>query len=303
MFILSNEERYIFINGEYKAKEEATISVFDHGFLYGDGVFEGIRVYDGNIFRCRAHLERLYNSAKAIMLSIPYTIEEMEEALVETVRKNQLRNSYIRLVVSRGPGNLGLDPLRCPKPNVIIIAESLTLYPQELYDHGLEIVTAATRRNSPDAIDPKVKSLNYLNNILAKLEAHRAGVQEALMLNSAGYVAECTADNVFLVKNGVLYTPPSYVGALEGITRQAIIDIAQSLGIEVKEEPFTLFSVYGADELLLTGTGAEVIPVVKVDNRQIADGKPGPVMKKLLAEFQKRVKVEGRQCYPETVQN
>lgn len=303
MFILSNEERYIFINGEYKTKEEATISVFDHGFLYGDGVFEGIRVYDGNIFRCREHLERLYHSAKAIMLSIPYTIEEMEEALVETVRKNQLRNSYIRLVVSRGPGNLGLDPLRCPKPNVIIIAESLTLYPQELYENGLEIVTAATRRNSPDAIDPKIKSLNYLNNILAKLEAHRAGVEEALMLNSAGYVAECTADNVFLVKNGVLYTPPSYVGALEGITRQAIIDIAKKLGIEVKEEPFTLFSVYSADELLLTGTGAEVIPVVKVDNRQIADGKPGPVMKKLLAEFQKLVKVEGRQCYPETVQN
>lgn len=295
---MSGADRLIFINGEFKTKEQATISVFDHGFLYGDGVFEGIRIYGGNIFRSQAHLERLYDSAKAILLDIPYTLEELEKCVVETVRKNDLVDAYVRLVVSRGVGGLGLDPERCPHPNVIIIVDQVRLYPASFYEEGMPIITASTRRNSPDALDPRIKSLNYLNNILAKTEAKRAGMEEALMLNSAGYVAECTGDNIFLVKKGVLYTPPSYVGALEGVTRQAIIDIATKNGIAVKEEPFTLQSVYTADEVLLTGTAAEVIPVVEVDGRQIANGKPGPVMKHLLQEFQKLVKVDGTQCYP-----
>lgn len=295
---MSSSERLIFINGKYCTTEEATISVFDHGFLYGDGVFEGIRVYEGNIFRSRQHLDRLYDSAKTIRLQIPYEKETLEQYMVETVRKNELKNAYIRLIVSRGSGGLGLDPDRCSKPNVIIIVDQVSLYPQELYEKGLPIVTAATRRNLPTALDPKVKSLNYLNNILAKIEAKQAGVMEALMLNAEGYVAEATGDNIFLVKNQVMITPPTYVGALDGITRQAIIDLARKLNIEVKEVPFTLHDVYTADEVFLTGTAAEVIPVIEVDRRIIGDGKPGPVMKKLLQEFQALVKVDGTQVYP-----
>ncbi|SHE47421.1 branched chain amino acid aminotransferase apoenzyme [Seinonella peptonophila] len=298
---MSNSERYIFLNGEYKTKEQATVSVFDHGFLYGDGVFEGIRVYSGNVFRLREHLDRLYDSAKAILLTIPYTMDELEKHIVECVRKNDLTDAYLRLVVSRGIGELGLDPDRCSSANVVIIADQVRLYPKSLYEQGLPIVTASTRRISPDALDPRVKSLNYLNNILAKIEAKQAGTEEALMLNSSGYVAECTADNIFIVKKGIIYTPPSYVGALEGVTRKAIIDLAGKLGLTVTEEPFTLQSVYTADEVFITGTAAEVIPVVKVDTRQINDGKPGPVMKQLLEAFQKLVKIEGTQCYPEKV--
>lgn len=295
---MSSSERQIFINGNYYTPEQATISVFDHGFLYGDGVFEGIRVYEGNIFRSRQHLDRLYDSAKTIRLEIPYDKTTLEQHVVETVRKNQLQNAYIRLIVSRGSGGLGLDPDRCSTPNVIIIADQVSLYPQELYEKGLPIVTAATRRNLPTALDPKVKSLNYLNNILAKIEAKQAGVMEALMLNAEGYVAEATGDNIFLVKNQKLITPPTYVGALDGITRQAIIDLAGKLNIEVKEIPFTLYDVYTADEVILTGTAAEVIPVIEVDGRTIGDGKPGPIMKKLLQEFQALVKVDGTQVYP-----
>lgn len=296
---MTTSEQLIFINGEFKTKEEATVSVFDHGFLYGDGVFEGIRVYEGNIFRSSEHLDRLYDSARTICLRIPYEKDELEQHMIEAIRKNNLINAYIRLVVSRGEGGLGLDPDRCPHPNVIIIADQVSLYPKELYENGLPIITASTRRNLPTAIDPKIKSLNYLNNILAKIEAKQAGMVEALMLNAEGYVAEATGDNIFLVKNGILITPPTYIGALNGITRQAIIDLANKLKIEVKEVPFTLHDVYTADEVILTGTAAEVIPVVEVDGRQIGDGKPGPVMKKLLKEFQELVKVDGTRVNPQ----
>lgn len=296
---MTTSEQLIFINGEFKTKEEATVSVFDHGFLYGDGVFEGIRVYEGNIFRSSEHLDRLYDSARTICLRIPYEKDELEQHMIETIRKNNLINAYIRLVVSRGEGGLGLDPDRCPHPNVIIIADQVSLYPKELYENGLPIITASTRRNLPTAIDPKIKSLNYLNNILAKIEAKQAGMVEALMLNAEGYVAEATGDNIFLVKNGILITPPTYIGALNGITRQAIIDLANKLKIEVKEVPFTLHDVYTADEVILTGTAAEVIPVVEVDGRQIGHGKPGPVMKKLLKEFQELVKVDGTRVNPQ----
>jgi branched-chain amino acid aminotransferase len=298
---MSADERLIFINGEFYTKEKATVSVFDHGFLYGDGVFEGIRVYEGNIFRSSEHLDRLYDSAKSIDLTIPYDKATLEQHVIYTVRKNNLINAYIRLIVSRGPGSLGLDPDSCPQPNVIIIADQISLYPREYYEKGLPIVTAATRRNMPTALDPKIKSLNYLNNILAKMEAKRAGTVEALMINAEGYVTEATGDNIFLVKKGKLTTPPTYIGALEGITRQAIIDLAGELGIGVREVPFTLHDVYIADEVILTGTAAEVIPVIEVDGRQIGDGKPGPVMQQLLAAFQELVKVDGMQVYPERV--
>ncbi|MFV8828713.1 branched-chain-amino-acid transaminase [Alkalihalobacterium sp. APHAB7] len=290
-------QQRIYLNGEFVEKHNAKISVYDHGFLYGDGVFEGIRVYDGNIFQLKEHLERLYNSAKSIMLNIPHSLEELTQIIVETIKVNQLQDAYIRLVVSRGVGNLGLDPASCPKPNVIVIAEQLTLFPKELYENGLEIVTVPTRRNRPDVLSPKVKSLNYLNNILVKIEASLAGVSEALMLNNEGYVAEGSADNVFIVKGNKILTPPGYVGALEGITRNAIIDIASDLGYDVKEEPFTRHDVYVADEVFLTGTAAEVIAVVKVDGRVIGDGKPGKETNKLLKAFRKKVVEDGEKVY------
>lgn len=291
------EERWVYIDGEFVKKEEARISVFDHGFLYGDGIFEGIRVYNGNIFRLREHLVRLYESAKSILLEIPHTLEEMEKLVVEAVRKNKLRDAYIRLVVSRGVGDLGLDPTKCHKPSVVIIVDQVTLYAKELYENGLEIVTVPTRRNVPDALNPKIKSLNYLNNVLVKIEANRAGVGEALMVNADGYVAECSGDNIFTVKRGVVYTPPTYLGALEGITRQAIIDICDRVGYTVKEEPFTRHDVYVSDEVFLTGTAAEVIAVVNVDGRTIGSGKPGPVTQHLLSEFRKIVEVEGVKAF------
>jgi branched-chain amino acid aminotransferase len=291
--------QWIFLNGEFVTKEDAKVSVYDHGFLYGDGVFEGIRAYSGNIFKLREHLVRLYESAKSIMLEIPYSFDEMQQIVVDTVRKNELQDAYIRLVVSRGVGNLGLDPFTCGRPQVICIAEQLALYPKELYESGMEIVTVATRRNRSDVLNPKIKSLNYLNNVLVKIEAHLAGVSEALMLNSEGYVAECSGDNVFIVRRGELWTPPSYLGALEGITRNAIIDIAQELGYKVHEEPFTRHDVYVADEVFLTGTAAEVVPVVKVDGRVIGDGKPGPHTHRLLEAFRQVVREDGVKVYPE----
>ncbi|OLO40493.1 branched-chain amino acid aminotransferase [Alkalihalophilus pseudofirmus] len=290
-------EQWIYLNGEFVEKHNAKVSVYDHGFLYGDGVFEGIRVYDGNIFQLKEHLERLYNSAKSILLTIPHSLEELTQIIVETIKINQLQDAYIRLVVSRGVGNLGLDPASCPSPNVIVIAEQLSIFPKELYDKGLEIVTVATRRNRPDVLSPKVKSLNYLNNILVKIEASLAGVSEALMLNNEGYVAEGSADNVFIVKGNKILTPPGYIGALEGITRNAIIDIAKDLGYEVKEEPFTRHDVYVADEVFLTGTAAEVIAVVKVDGRVIGDGKPGKETNKLLQAFRQKVVEDGEKVY------
>lgn len=290
------------MNGNYVKKEEATVSVFDHGFLYGDGIFEGIRVYNGNIFRLREHLERLYDSAKSILLEIPYDLEELEQLVAESVRKNELRHAYIRLVVSRGVGDLGLDPAKCAKPNVIIIADQVAIYSQELYDNGLHIISVPTRRNIPDALNPKIKSLNYLNNILVKLEANRAGLGEALMMNQDGYVTEGSSDNIFIVKRGVVYTPPTYLGALEGITRQAIMDICERVGYTVKEEPFTRHDVYVSDEVFLTGTAAEVIAVVNVDGRTIGSGKPGPITQHLLAEFRKIVEIEGYKVYEQVAQ-
>ncbi|MBT2688128.1 branched-chain-amino-acid transaminase [Bacillus sp. ISL-47] len=286
-------EQWIFLNGEFVTKENAKISVYDHGFLYGDGVFEGIRVYSGNIFRMKEHMDRLYRSAKSIMLNIPYTKEEFTDLVVKTVERNQHESAYIRIVVSRGVGDLGLDPNNCRSANVVIIVEPLAIFPKHLYETGLEIVTVATRRNRPDVLSPKVKSLNYLNNILVKIEARLANVNEALMLNDQGYVAEGSADNVFIIKDGVFYTPPGYIGALEGITRNAVIDIARELGYEVKEEPFTRHDVYTADEVFLTGTAAEVIAVVKVDGRTIGDGVPGSYTKNLLEKFRERVVQKG----------
>ncbi|WP_169056863.1 branched-chain-amino-acid transaminase [Bacillus pumilus] len=287
------KEQWIFLNDELVKKEDAKISVYDHGFLYGDGVFEGIRVYNGNIFRMKEHLDRLYDSARSIMLNIPYSLEELTEKMIHTVERNGLKDAYIRLVVSRGAGDLGLDPNNCGRANTVIIVEPLAIFPKHLYETGIDIVTVPTRRNRPDVLSPKVKSLNYLNNILVRIEAHMAGVSEALMLNDQGYVAEGSADNVFIYKKGKLYTPPGYIGALEGITRNAIMEIAENLGYEVKEEPFTRHDVYTAEEVFLTGTAAEVIAVVKVDGRTIGEGKPGIHTNKLLEQFRKRVVEEG----------
>ncbi len=289
--------QWIYLNGEFVTKEDAKVSVYDHGFLYGDGIFEGIRIYNGNIFKCKEHLDRLYDSAKSIDLNIPLSYADMQQALVESVRRNELRDGYIRLVVSRGPGDLGLDPRRSPNANVIIIVEQLAIYPEEAYVNGLKIVSVSTRRNVPDALNPKIKSLNYLNNILVKIQANLAGVGEALMLNAQGYVAEGSGDNIFIVKNGVLTTPPSYVGALEGITRAAIIDICAKVGYKVKEEPFALHDVYIADEVFMTGTAAEVIAVREVDGRIIGGGKAGPITTHLLQEFRGIVDQDGVKVY------
>ncbi|MDZ5712884.1 branched-chain-amino-acid transaminase [Jeotgalibacillus haloalkalitolerans] len=290
-------EQLIFLDGEYVSKENAKISVYDHGFLYGDGVFEGIRSYNGNVFRLEEHLVRLYDSAKSILLEIPYTKEEMQQIVIETLQKNNLKDGYIRLVVSRGVGNLGLDPFTCKRPSVIVIAESLALFPKKLYETGIEIVTVASRRNRSDVLSPKVKSLNYLNNILVKIEAGLAGVPEALMLNDQGYVAEGSADNIFIVRGNKILTPPGYVGALEGITRNAIIELAKDKGYEMEEAVFTRHDVYVADEVFLTGTAAEVIAVVKVDGRVVGDGTPGQVTNDLLESFRELVIKDGVKVY------
>ncbi|MGG4503047.1 branched-chain-amino-acid transaminase [Paenibacillus polymyxa] len=286
-------EQWIYLDGQHVTKENAKVSVYDHGFLYGDGIFEGIRIYNGNIFKCKEHLERLYDSAKSIQLNIPLSPDEMLEAMAETIRLNEMRNGYIRLVVSRGAGNLGLDPLRCAKASVIIIVEQLAIYPEEAYLTGLKTISVSQRRNIPDALNPKIKSLNYLNNILVKIQSNYAGVGEAIMLNSQGYVTEGSADNIFIVKNGVLYTPPCYLGALEGITRNAIIDLCAKLEYSLKEQPFTLHDVYVADEVFFTGTAAEVIAAYEVDGRTIGSGVAGPVTLELLAEFRKIVDQDG----------
>jgi branched-chain amino acid aminotransferase len=289
--------QWIYLNGEYVKKEDAKISVYDHGFLYGDGIFEGIRIYQGNIFKCKEHLDRLYDSAKSIMLTIPLSYDEMKQVLIETIRKNEVQNGYIRLVVSRGPGDLGLDPRRSPKANVIVIVEQLAIYSEEAYRNGLKTVSVSTRRNIPDALNPKIKSLNYLNNILVKIQANLADVGEAIMLNSQGYVAEGSSDNIFIIKRGIVFTPPCYCGALEGITRAAIIEICQKVGYVLKEEPFTLHDVYVADEVFFTGTAAEVIAVREVDARIIGQGKAGPITTHLLNEFRSIVNIDGVKVY------
>jgi branched-chain amino acid aminotransferase len=278
-------EPQVYLNGKLVAKSEARVSVYDHGLLYGDGIFEGIRVYDGKVWRLRQHVDRLYDSARAIYLDIPLTREQMAEAVTRTVTANAKQNGYIRLVVTRGSGYLGLDPRKTTDPQIIIIVDDIALYPPELYENGLEIITASTIRNHPNALNPRVKSLNYLNNIMAKVEAVRAGCFEALMLNHKGEVAECTGDNVFLVKHGVLRTPPPDAGILEGVTRNAVLELAREDDITVEEIALTRYDVYTADECFLTGTAAEVIPVVKCDGRVIGSGKPGPVTRQLRERF------------------
>ena len=275
----------IFMNGKLVPKEQATVSVFDHGLLYGDGVFEGIRVYHGHVFLLDQHIDRLYDSAKAIDLKIPMTKTEMGAAVVETCRANDIRDGYIRLVVSRGAGTLGLSPYRCPMPNIIIIADAIQLYPQECYDKGMRIVTVGTTRNIPEALNPRIKSLNYLNNILAKIEAINAGVHEALMLNSVGYVAEATGDNVFFVKGDTLATPHPASGCLEGITRNAVMCLAREAGMTVTEPLVSRYDLYTADEVFLTGSAAEIVPVTEIDRRVIGDGVPGAKTLALIAAF------------------
>lgn len=279
--------RQIYISGKFVPQEDAKISVYDHGLLYGDGVFEGLRSYRGKVFRLRDHVTRLYESARAIWLEIPMSQDAMCEAVNESIRINKIDDGYVRLVVTRGAGTLGLDPNRCSNPQVIIIADAISLYPKELYEKGLEIVTVSVQRTSPAALSPRIKSLNYLNNILAKIEGLQAGCIEALMLNHKGEVAECTGDNIFLVRHGVLFTPPLDAGILGGITRDAVIEVAREAGIEVREVALTKHDVYVADECFLTGTAAEVIPVVKVDSRTIGAGKPGPITRDLEKRFKK----------------
>lgn len=275
----------IYISGNYYDKEDAKISVYDHGLLYGDGVFEGIRSYSGKVFRLKEHLDRLWNSAKALWLTIPMSKEEMGRAIEETLAVNGIKDGYIRVVVTRGAGSLGLDPTHCSTPQVIIITDRIALYPEQLYREGLKIVTVSTMRNHPAALNPRVKSLNYLNNILAKIEGMQAGCIEALMLNHKGEIAECTGDNIFLVRGKRLLTPPCDAGILEGVTRDTVIELARGAGIEVAEIPLTKHDVYIADECFLTGSAAEVIPVVTVDSRTIGDGKPGPITQNLIRRF------------------
>ena len=288
----------IYLDGEFLPKAEAKVSVFDHGLLYGDGVFEGIRSYNGRVFKLGEHLDRLYDSAKSIMLQIPIPIETMQEKVLETLRLNHLTEAYIRLLVTRGVGDLGLDPDKCPKPSIIIIADKITLYPPKYYEQGLEIITASVRRNYAEAINPRIKSLNYLNNILAKIEGKQAGAEEVLMLNAEGYVVECSGDNIFWVKNEVLVTPPVHIGILEGVTRNSVIDLAREARMQVEERVFTRHDLYIADEIFLTGTAAEVIPVVKVDQRVIGDGQPGKVTEKLIAAFRQLANSYGTPIYP-----
>lgn len=283
----------VYLDGAFVDEAEAKVSVFDHGLLYGDGVFEGIRLYGGNLFRLEEHLERLEYSAKAIMLSIPLNREQLSAATCETCRQNGLTDAYIRLVVTRGVGDLGLAPWLCPKPSVFIIASKIALYPPEYYEKGLAIVTVPTRRINPAALPSTIKSLNYMNNILGKIEAKQFGALEAIMLNDQGYVAECTADNVFIVHKGEILTPAASQGALKGVTRSTVIDIARDLNVPVRECDMTRYDVWCADECFLTGSGAEVIPVIRLDGREIGTGKPGPVTRRVLETFRQRVLIEG----------
>lgn len=266
-------------------EKDAKISVFDHGLLYGDGVFEGIRFYNGRVFRLEEHIRRLFDSARAIVLQMPWTLEQVMQFTVDTIKANELKDGYVRLVVTRGTGGLGLNPYLCDKPSMFIIASTISLYPEEYYSHGLAIITCATRRPAPAALMPQVKSLNYLNNVMAKVEAIQAGAMEAVMLNEQGYVSECTGDNIFLLKDGTLLTPPVADGALDGVTRRVILELADKLGIPWKEQTMTRYDIFIADECFLTGTAAEVIPVIELDRRPIGDGKPGPWTGKLIEAF------------------
>jgi branched-chain amino acid aminotransferase len=286
-------EAKIYIDGKFYSEANAKVSVFDHGLLYGDGIFEGIRFYNGRVFRLEEHLERLWNSARSICLEIPMTRREMTDALLETIRQNHLREGYVRLVVTRGVGNLGLNPEQCKNPSVIIIVAKIALYHEDFYRKGLSIVTVATRRSNPASLNPAVKSLNYLNNVMARIEANLSGADEALMLNDAGNVAECTADNVFIIKHSQIFTPPITAGALRGITRSLVFDIGAEFDIKVIEADFTRHDIFVADECFLTGTAAEIIPVVKADGRLIGNGKPGPITMRIIARFREMTRETG----------
>jgi branched-chain amino acid aminotransferase len=280
-------EPKVYINGTLYPKEEAKVSVFDHGLLYGDGVFEGIRCYNGNIFKLEEHIDRLYDSAEAISLQIQLSRDQLKDAIVSTLKANNLKDSYIRLVVTRGVGKLGLDPFNCETPQLIIITDTIQLYPKELYEKGLDAIIVQTIRNHSKALNPTIKSMNYLNNILAKIECLRAGAAEGIMLNTDGYVAECTGDNIFIVKDNEIFTPPVSAGILIGITRNVVIELAKEASITVKEEQLTEDDLYNADECFLTGTAAEIIPVANIDGRKIATGKPGKITLSLLKKYQK----------------
>lgn len=287
----------VYIDGTYYAKEDAKISVFDHGFLYGDGVFEGIRAYNGRVWKLTEHLDRLYASAKSIWMEIPISWDEMEEVVLETLRRNNLKDAYIRLVVSRGYGDLGLDPRKCPKPTIVCIADSISLYPEEVYTVGMKVISVATRRNPADTLSPQVKTLNYLTGILAKISAVTLGYPEVIMLNKEGYVCEGTGDNIFIIKNAKIITPAAYLGILPGITRNAVMAMATDLGYPVEEGVFTLHDVYTADECFLTGTAAEVIPVITADARTIGTGTPGPMTSNLINRFRELTVSTGTLIY------
>lgn len=291
------QELTIFLDGKFVPQSEAKVSVFDHGLLYGDGIFEGIRFYNGRVFRLEEHTDRLWDSARSICLEIPMSKEAMNEALLETVRRNNLRDGYIRQIVTRGVGNLGLNPTQCKSPSIIIIATSIALYPKEAYETGLTVVTCATRRTGAAQLNPAVKSLNYLNNVMARVEANLANADEALMLNEAGNVAECTADNIFIIKKGKVFTPPISAGALRGITRGVAMECAEELGLEVIETDISRHDVFVADECFLTGTAAEAIPVIKADGRPIGTGKPGPITTKIIARFRELTRSTGTPIY------
>ena len=289
--MLSEKELLVYIDGEYYPESEAKISVFDHGFLYGDGVFEGIRSYNGIVFKLKEHIDRLYHSARAIMLEIPLTKEEMMKAVLETLRRNNLKDAYIRLVVTRGRGDLGLDPRKCPKPSVIIITVPLLqLYDEEKRERGMSMIVSWVRRDPVDATTHEIKSLNYLNSILAKIEANNAGVDEAIILDTNGFICEATAENIFIVKDGKIITPPSTSGPLPGITASVVKEIAQDMGYQVVEKGITVVELYGADEAFVTGTAAEIMPIREVNKRQIGEGRMGPITRKILEKFREYIK-------------
>ena len=283
----------VYLNGKFVDHSKAVVSVFDHGLLYGDGVFEGIRSYDRLIFKLREHIDRLFESAHTIMLKLPMSHEELIDVVKQSLRVNKLRDAYIRLVVTRGEGDLGLDPRKCARPTVFVIADKIQLYPKHLYEKGLELITVATQRNVPEALNPQIKSLNYLNNILAKIEATTAGYEEAIMLSHSGYVTECTGENIFVVKDHCLRTPPPYIGVLRGITRATVMELGEKLKLCVCEELLTRYDLFNAGECFLTGTAAEIVPVVKIDGRVIGTGKPGAITKRLQAAFRQVTKTAG----------
>lgn len=283
----------VYINGQYFNKEDAKISVFDHGFLYGDGVFEGIRSYKRLVFKLNEHIDRLYESAHGIMLKVPLAKKDMIKAVVDTLRLNNLEDAYIRLVVSRGTGDLGLDPRKCKEASIVIITDRIQLYPERLYKEGLKLITVPTPRNIPEALNPQIKSLNYLNNIMAKIEAINSGYEEALMFTASGYVAECTGDNIFIIKGDSLVTPPIYLGILRGITRAAVIGLGRKLSLKVSEDVLTRHNLFTADECFLTGTAAEIVPVVTIEERVVGEGRPGKITLELMKEFRELTKKDG----------